>query len=250
MEIEITRNERKYKLEDVIEDTINKGGVLMIPAFSLERTQDLLYEIRNLSKQNRIPEVPVYVDSPLAIDVTKIYKKYDSFFNKSVKSAIKEGGDIFRFQNIHFTYTRDESMQINKSKSPKIIIAGSGMSNGGRIQFHEKMYLNDPKNTLLIIGYQVPGSLGRQLVDGIKSVVIMGEEIKVKARIENIRGYSAHKDSENLLKFVEEMHDTLKHVYVVLGEPKSSSYLSQRIRDYLGVNATIPKFEEKVIIDL
>jgi len=239
---------RKSILEDVIEDTIKKGGVLMIPAFSLERTQELLYELNDLIEHGRIPEVPVFIDSPLAIDVTKIYKKYKEYFNKEARATIKDGDDIFNFKGLKFTYETEESKAIRNVPSPKIIIAGSGMSNGGRIIHHEKEYLKDPKNTLLIVGYQVPGSLGRELQDGSKTVTIFNQKISVNAKVKTIHGYSAHKDSDALLDAIASAGDSLKKVFVVLGEPKSSLFLVQRIRDYLGVEAVVPGLEETVEI--
>jgi len=242
------RNERKDLLEDVIEDSVRRGGALMIPAFSLERTQELLSEINDLVEEGRVPSVPIFIDSPLAIDVTKIYKKYESFFNKNTKHKIKKGDDIFNFPNLHFTYKAEESKDIIKVQNPKIIIAGSGMSNGGRIVHHEKAYLPDPDSTLLIIGYQVPGSLGRKLQDGEKEVEIFGERVPVKAQVRTIHGYSAHKDSDALLEFVANAGDSLKFVYSVLGEPKARLYLVQRIRDYLGIKAFAPQDKEEITI--
>ena len=144
----------------------------------------------------------------------------------------------------------EESKMIDRLSYRKIIMAGSGMSNGGRIIHHEKSYLPDPKSMLLIIGYQVPGSLGRILQDGGKRVRILGEDVYVSARVRTIHGYSAHKDSDHLLQFVENSTDTLKKVFVVMGEPKSSLFLTQRIRDYLGLDARVPKENETVEINL
>lgn len=242
------KEERKRKLEEVIEDTMKKKGTLMIPAFSLERTQEILYEIENMMEQNRIPLVPVYVDSPLAIKVTEVYKKYEDYFNKDVRYVINKGNEIFSFAQVIFTAETEDSKKIDLSDMPKIIIAGSGMSNGGRILHHEKRFLPDPNSTLLLIGYQAAGTLGRRLQEGQKNVRINGEEVTVRARIETIGGYSAHKDSDRLLEFVALSADTLEQVYTILGEPKSSMFLVQRIRDYLGIRANAPLAGETVEI--
>ena len=243
--------ERKRKLEQVIEETFKKHGTLMIPAFSLERTQEVLYEIERMMEQDRIPLVPVYVDSPLAIKITDIYKKYESeYFNKEVKYIMNSGNEIFSFPQLHFTKSTDESRAIDASPLPKIVIAGSGMSNGGRILHHEKRFLPDPNSTLLLVGYQAVGTLGRRLQEGQKRVRIMGEDVDVRARIETIGGYSAHKDSEGLLEFVASAVDALKQVYAILGEPKSSLFLVQRIRDYLGIKAGAPVAGETVEVDV
>jgi metallo-beta-lactamase family protein len=222
----------------------------MIPAFSLERTQELLFELNDLIEHGRIPPVPVFIDSPLAIKVTTVYKKYQEYFNAQTQAIIKTGDDIFKFPNLKFTMTTDESKAIREVPPPKVILAGSGMSNGGRIIHHEKNYLPDPKSTLLIIGYQVPGSLGRALQDGEKEVRIMGETIAVRAEVRSIHGYSAHKDSDHLLEFVADAADHVKKIFVVLGEPKASSFLTQRIRDYLGASATMPAQNEKIEIEV
>ena len=241
-------DERKHRLEDVIEKTISKKGVLMIPAFSLERTQQLLFDLNELVENSKIPIVSIFLDSPLAIKITEIYKKYTSFFNDSARAMIKSGDDVFRFANLRPTLKPEESMAIAHAVNPKVIIAGSGMSNGGRIVFHEKRYLPDPNSTLLIVGYQAAGTLGRELQEGAKVVKIMDEDVKVNARIETISGYSAHRDSDELLDFVYPSVDTLKKVFVAMGEPSSSLYLAQKIKDHTGVEAIAP--EDGQIIEL
>lgn len=233
-------HERKRRTEEVIEDTVVAGGALMIPAFSLERTQDLLFEINNLVEHKRIPSVPFFLDSPLAIKVTEVYKESEKYYNKETRSIIKSGDDIFNFPGLRVVSKTEDSKDIRNFPNPKIIMAGSGMSNGGRIIHHEKIYLSDPKSTLLLVGYQAAGTMGRQLQDGAKQVRILGQDVEVRARIVNITGYSAHKDSDNLFQFVEPTTDTLKKVFVVHGEPKASLYLVQRLRDYLGLNAEMP----------
>lgn len=244
-----SKEERKELLENIIEDAVKKGGALIIPAFSLERTQELLFEINDLAENKRIPPVPVFLDSPLAIKVTAVYKKNSNYLNANTNSIIKSGDDVFKFPNLRFTMTTEESKSINNVPNPKIIIAGSGMSNGGRIIHHEKRYLPDPKSTILLIGYQATGTPGRMLEDGVKSFRFFGEDIEVKAKVAKIRGYSAHKDSNALLDFVHTGADTLKKVFVAIGEPKASMFLSQRIRDYLGLDAVIPGKGESVELD-
>lgn len=237
-------NERKEKLEQVINETINRGGSVIIPAFSLERTQVILYEINSLVEDSKIPHVPVFVDSPLAIKVTDIYKASKRFFNSETQSQIQNGDDIFNFPKLKFTITGEDSRMIDHVHGPKIIIAGSGMSTGGRVMHHEIKYLPDAKNTLLLVGYQSLGTLGRKLVDGAKRVSINGVQVNVNAKIDMIRGYSSHKDSDNLVEFVDTSKETLKKVFVVMGEPKASLFLAQRIKDYLDVNAIYPEKEK------
>lgn len=244
------RSTRQEKLEDTIEETMRRGGVLLIPCFSIERTQELLFEIENMMENSRIPLVPVFLDSPLAIKVTEVYKKYEDYLNKETKYIIDSGDGIFKFTQFQETMSTEDSKAIDLSNDKKIIMAGSGMSNGGRIIHHEKKYLPDPRTTLLLAGYQEVGSLGRVLQDGAKSVRILGEEVPVNAKVLSLSGYSAHKDMNGLFDFVRDTADTVKKVFVVMGEPKSSLYLVQRVRDYLGVDAQAPKRGDSVEIEL
>lgn len=235
------KSERIKKLENIIKDTFSRGGTVVIPAFSLERTQVILYEINKLIESKSIPNIPVYVDSPLATKITDIYKSSTHLFNQKAQDEIKNGDDIFDFPKLSFTVSGEASRGIDHIKTPKIIIAGSGMSIGGRVIHHEEIYLPDSKNTILLVGYQTLGSIGRHLIDGEKKVQIHGNEIPVKARIESILGYSSHKDSDNLLDFVATTQKTVKNVFVVMGEPKASLFLVQKIKDYLGLNAIYPE---------
>jgi metallo-beta-lactamase family protein len=243
------KEERRNRLEDVIQETVKKKGVLLIPVFSLERTQDLLFEINELVESGKIPEVPVFLDSPLGIKVTEIYKANKKYFNATAQAIIRGGDDIFQFPRLRFTPKVEDSKAIRGVHPPKIIIAGSGMSNGGRILHHEKEYLSDPKTTLLFIGYQAVGTPGRLLESGEKRVRILGEDVCVRANIVSISGYSAHRDTNGLFDFVDGMKDTLQKVFVVMGEPKASAFLSQRIHDYLGLNATVPRLRESTELD-
>lgn len=233
--------ERRNKLERVIEDTIKKGGTLMIPSFALERTQELLFELNELIEHGRIPSVPIFLDSPLAIKATTIYKKYAGFYSTSAKEHMKVDGDLFQFPKLKFTLTSQESRQINAVPAPKIIIAGAGMMHGGRILHHAKRYLPDPKSAILFIGYLAANSLGRRIFEGAREVTIHGEKIPVRAAAKAIGGYSAHADHEALLEFVNHTRDTLDKVFVVQGELKAGLFLSQRIKDYLGVDSIVPK---------
>ncbi|MDQ5890059.1 MAG: metallo-beta-lactamase family protein [Patescibacteria group bacterium] len=242
--------DRRLLLRQTIKDTIKAGGTLMIPAFSVERTQELLFEIENMMEDSEIPLVPVFLDSPLAIAVTKVYEKHKNLFNKEVRSIMNDGDGIFRFPQLQFTKTTDQSKAIINAASQKIVIAGSGMSNGGRILHHEKNYLPDKNSTLLLAGYQAHGSMGRFLEDGAKKVRILGHDVAVRAKIVKISGYSAHKDADDLVDFIADSADTLKKVFCVLGEPKSSMFLAQRVRDYLGLNAVVPEAGQTIKIDI
>lgn len=237
------RSLRKGKLEAVIESVIKNGGVLMIPSFALERTQELLFELNNLVESGRIPKTPMFMDSPLAIKATAIYQKYSDYFNTEAAYLIKSGDDLFNFPGLEFSLTTESSKEINNVPPPKIIIAGSGMSVGGRIVHHEKRYLPDPKSTLLIIGYQTSGTLGRRLLDGANEVKIMGDEVIVRAQVKAIGGYSAHADQATLLDWVKHTSG-VKRVFVVQGESGPASALAQKIKDYAGFLAEVPEAGE------
>ena len=224
---------RREELENVIEDTAARGGTLLIPAFSTERTQDLMYEIRNLMVEKRIPSIPVFVDSPLAQKITAIFSEYLPEFD-------------FQFPELRFVEGVDASRKVHETPSPKIILAGSGMSSGGRVVGHERVVLPDPKSTLLIVGYQAAGTLGRRLIEGAKTLKIYKETVPVRAKVVALYGYSAHRDSESLLEFANHVAESAEEIFVVHAEPAASAFLVQRIRDYLGVKATAPEAGGKV----
>ncbi len=235
------KDERDEKFRRIVTETIQAGGALVIPAFSLERTQVILYELNNLVEEGKIPSVPVFLDSPLGSKVTAIYKRSWRDFNMGVQGEIKKGDDIFNFPKLRITQNSLESREIESVSNPKIIIAGSGMSSGGRVLGHEINFLPDPKSTLLLMGYQAIGTLGREIQDKPREVVINDTTVSVQARIEMISGYSSHKDSDHLLEMAEQAKATLKKVFVVMGEPKASAFLVQRLRDYIDVDAVYPE---------
>ena len=243
-----SKDERRSQLKEIIKETIVNKRLLIIPAFSLERTQQILYEMNEFFEKNELNQIPVFLDSPLAIKITKIYEKYSSYFNETIRQEIKNGDDIFSFPKLKSTAFSRDSERIVMTQNPKIIIAGSGMSNGGRIVHHEKDHVGDKNATILLVGYQSLGTLGRKLEDGAKVVKIYGEDMEVRAKILKIEGYSSHKDSDHLVEFVQTASESkeLKKVFAVMGEPKSSLFLVQRLRDELGVNAEYPEYGESV----
>jgi len=243
-----SRADRRKFLEATIEDNYKRKGVLIIPTFSLERSQELLFELNDLVENHRIPVMPIFLDSPLAIRLTDIFKQHKDYFNENAQRALAQDKHLFNFPGLHSTLHSSESKMINEVPNPKVIIAGSGMSSGGRVVHHERHYLPDPNNTLLLTGYQSVGTPGRLIQEGLKKVNISGEEVDVRAHIVTIWGYSGHKDSDHLLSFVENTQDTLKKVFVVMGEPKSAMFLVQKIRDNLAVNASAPQKNDVVTL--
>ena len=242
------RSQRKEKLRSIVKDTIDRGGVLMIPSFAMERTQELLFELEEMHKSGEIPEVPIFLDSPLAIKLTEVYQNYPDFFNKEAKYIVDSGSDLFNFAGLKYTRTAQESKSINDVPQPKIIIAGSGMSAGGRILHHERRYLSDSNSTLLFIGYQAEGTPGRKILEGAKDIKIFDELVPVNCRIEAIGGYSAHADQPTLLKWLakgaEGTH--LKKVFTVQGEVTSATELAQLITKNLGVEAVVPAPDQAI----
>lgn len=237
---------RRELLEDAIEDTVRSGGTLLIPAFAMERTQQLLFELNELVEKGRIPKVPIFIDSPLAIKLTEVYRRHREYFNKDANDLIRGGDDILNFSGLTFTPTTEESKKINLVPAPKVIIAGSGMSQGGRILHHERRYLSDPKSMILFIGYQAEGSMGRRILEGAQEVTISGERIHVRAKKRMISGYSAHADQPRLLEWIAGARLSLKKVFVVQGDESSSATLSQKIGDELVVHTDIPREQETI----
>jgi metallo-beta-lactamase family protein len=239
-------SERQELLEHAIQDTVAAGGTLIIPTFAMERMQELLYHLHQLFAAGRIPHVPVFVDSPLAIKLTEVYKKHESYFNDETRRETRGGGDILNFPGLRLTLTTEQSKEINNISPPKIIMAGAGMSNGGRILHHEVRYLPDPKSTILFVGYQAPDSLGRKIQEGASEVSIFGEMVPVRCRRISIGGYSAHADQPHLVSWLSSARQSLKKVFVVQGEDASSQALAAKIRDELAVATEVPKLGEVV----
>lgn len=232
--------DRVLKLERAIEDTAERGGTLLIPAFATERTQEILHVLNELVLHKRVPPIPVFVDAPLATKITDIFELHPELYRDEIQALFSKHPQLFKFKTLHFAETVDQSKAINSVAPPKVIISGSGMLTGGRILHHALRYLPDPKSILLITGYQAAGSLGKHLLDGEKLVKILKETITVQAEIRKINGFSAHADGPQLYSFIEANRDSLKRVFVVHGEDTQAMYLAQRVKDTLGVEAVAP----------
>ncbi len=239
---------RKQMLEDALTQTVAAGGTLMIPTFAMERTQELLYHIHQMFEEGKLPKVPIFIDSPLAIKLTAVYKKHAEYFNKETQDILKTGEDIMNFPGLQMTLSTEQSKAINDVPPPKVIIAGSGMSNGGRILHHELRYLPDPKSEIIFVGYQAVGSMGRQLLEGATEVKIFGETVQVNCKRINIPGYSAHADQPHLLDWLSSMKGSLKKVFVVQGEQTSGEILAHKIIDGFGIAAEVPHKNESVTL--
>lgn len=236
------RSQRRQMLLDVLTQTHQQGGTLMIPSFAIERTQELLLEFDRFFEEGTLPKMPVFVDSPMAILITKEYGKYSSYFNEGAREILKDNRGLFQFPWLTFTPSVPESKHINDAHPPKVIIAGSGMSQGGRILHHESRYLSDPRNTILFIGYQVQGSLGRRIQDGEKLVHVLGQSVPVRCRVTSIGAYSAHADQNGLMEYIKHAAegDKLKKCFVVQGEEDAANALADRAKKELNVDAIVP----------
>mgnify|MGYP000750606461 CR=1 FL=1 len=239
---------RTAELKAIIAETVNAGGVLMIPAFALERTQELLFEMNKMVERKEIPDVPIYLDSPLAINATNVFLRYPEYLNDETQLKMK-GDNIFDFPGLLMTESVAKSKMINHAPAPKIIIAGSGMAEGGRIVKHIERYIGSPQNHYLIIGYQVEGTLGRALRDGEKIVKINGQEFEVNAKVSAIGGYSAHADQDKLTDWLLHMNQSrLKQVCITHGELEQATAFKQHIEEHVSASVTIPHVGQVITV--
>ena len=254
------KNENKAELFiDIVSETVRNGGTVVIPSFAVGRTQEILYELNKLKEQKNdkdflrkyeiLMRTPVYVDSPLAISATEVFQENMELFDEETQELIRSGDNPLEFPDLKFTRTPEESKELNENDESAIIISASGMCEVGRIKHHLKHNLWNPKNTILFVGYQAPGTLGRKIVDGAKVVKIFGEEIAVNARIEYIEGYSGHADQEGLLNFVYSFIKKPQHIFLVHGEPEGQKVLKNKIVETTEIPVTIPSYGEKYNLD-
>jgi len=232
------------ELARVIQESLKRGGVLLIPSFAVGRTQTLLYMIRELEEQGKIPSLPVYVDSPMAIDATAIFKKRISDMNLTSRILTLKGEQIFHPKQLHLCKSKEQSVAINQHKSRAIIISASGMATGGRILHHLRHRLPYPQNTMLFIGYQAEGTRGRTILDGNSYVKLHGKHIPIKAKVENISGFSGHADYNEILAWLMGFNKPPEKTFIVHGETNASASLAEKIRKQFGWDVVIPGFAE------
>lgn len=238
-EHEAMTSRRKF-LKDAVDHIVQNRGVLMIPSFAIQRTQEILYELDCLIEDGQIPDdIPIYVDSPLAIEATEIFRTYPKYYNEAAKRIINEGDDFLHFKNLKFTPKVEESKGINFVDPPKIILAGSGMITAGRITHHIRRYISDPRNYLLIVGFQVEGTMGRRLHDGAGEIEIFHEKHIVRAKVEIATSFSAHADQKQLIEWLKNI-EGVKKVYINHGEKEKMEILSDAIRQQLNLSTEIP----------
>ena len=243
-------NATELLLQWIEKTIVEKKGKLIIPAFSVGRTQEILYSLNQLSLENRLPKVPVYVDSPLSSEATAIVKKYPKYFNSTVQAVLERDEDPFDFQGLHFIASADESKAINSYKQPCIIISASGMADAGRIKHHIANNISDAKNTILLSGYCEPNSLGGKLMNGQKQVRIFGEFYDVIAEVGSIRSMSAHGDYEDLLHFLSCQNASLvKQVFIVHGEENVQFDFRKKLLDKGFKNVVVPQMHQEINLD-
>jgi len=230
------------KLKRVILDTKEKGGKIIIPTFAIERAQELLFYLSGLLKENEIPLITIFVDSPMAINVTEVFKNYTEYFDEETKALIKSGKSPFDFPSLKTTRTPAESKQINSSKETSVIMAGSGMCVGGRIKHHLVNYITRPENTILFVGYQAKGTLGREILERPEKVRILGSIYPVKARIEKINGFSAHADRDELLKWVGSFKEKPKKIFLVHGEEEATREFASVLKNEINSEVIAPEY--------
>lgn len=232
------------ELSRIISDTLGRGGNVVIPSFAVGRTQEMLYYIREIKAKglvSNIPDFPVFVDSPLAVEATEVFSKnIDSCFSDEARALVDQGINPITFPNLHLSITGDESKMINFDSEPKVIISASGMCDAGRIRHHLKHNLWRPESTILFVGYQAEGTLGRILVDGKKEVKLFGEDIEVRAEVKTLVGMSGHADKKGLIEWLQNIGEKPDMVFVVHGDDDTAKFFTETLRGEYGYNAYAP----------
>jgi metallo-beta-lactamase family protein len=254
--VESTYGDRRHdpapvadQLERAVRAAVDRGGALVVPAFAVGRTQELIYHLRALEDAGRIPKLPTFVDSPMAIEATGLYCAHPEDLDPDTAQPILSGTCPLHTARFKLTRSVEESRAINDVRGTAIIIAASGMATGGRVLHHLRRRLPDSKTTVLLVGFQAPGTRGRLLQDGARTVRIFGEDVPVRARVETIHGLSAHADGDGLLRWLRTATGRPRRVFVVHGEPGPAETLARRIRAELGWDAVVPDYRERVTLD-
>ncbi|MBN2125200.1 MAG: MBL fold metallo-hydrolase [Deltaproteobacteria bacterium] len=240
-------DDSKAELLEAIRYAVSEGEKILIPAFAVERTQEILYILGEFHRQGDLPDIPIYLDSPLAIKATRIFRKNKTYYDKEAMAIVDQGYDPFDMPNLRFTEATKDSMAINESRDSAIVIAGNGMCTAGRIKHHLKHNLWREGASLVIVGFQAKGTTGRKIVEGAKQVKIFGENVSVKAKVFTIGGFSAHADQKDLLEWVGHF-ESAPRVFIVHGEISASQSLAQRIQDLYHIETHIPKWRERLIL--
>ena len=244
-----TEEDPKARLAELIRETVEEGGTLLIPAFAVGRTQALLFLLRELQREDRLPlDIPIHVDSPMAIHAIRIFMQHREAHDLDMRAMVANGEDPLGLQSVHLDSSVQESKALNNLKYPAIIVSASGMATGGRILHHLAYRLPDHRTTVLFSGHQAAGTRGRALQEGARTVKIHGRDVLVRARIETLHGLSAHADRGEILDWLAAADELPRRAYVVHGEPEASAEMAARIRKRVKIKAEVPEYLERVEI--
>jgi metallo-beta-lactamase family protein len=237
------------QLRDCINKTVGAGGNIIIPSFALERSQELLYHLNELFLREEIPPIPVFLDSPLAIRITEVFKRHAELFDQEMMQRLRQGNSFFNYENLRMVQTEEESRAIKDVKESCIIIAGSGMVTGGRVKHHIVNNITRPENTILFVGYQAEGTPGRILLDGAKEIRLLGQIYRVRAHIEKIDGFSAHADRDGLLAWLADIRVPPRCVFITHGEEKAATSFAKVLNEKTGWTVKVPEYKDAVELD-
>jgi metallo-beta-lactamase family protein len=234
------------QLRDCINRTVSAGGNIIIPSFALERSQELLYHLNELFLRKEIPPVTVFLDSPMAIRITEVFKRHAELFDKEMMQRLRQGNSFFSFENLKMVQSEEESRAIKDVKESSIIVAGSGMVTGGRVKHHIVNNIRRAESTILFVGYQAEGTPGRILLDGAQEIRLLGQIYPVKAHIEKIDGFSAHADRDGLLTWLSDIRVPPSCVFVTHGEEKAATSFAKLLSERMGWTVKVPQYKETV----
>jgi len=237
------------KLADAINATVKSGGNIIIPSFALERSQEILYYLNEFLIEGHIPHLMVFIDSPMAVKITDVFKHHPELFDKEMVKLMRQKKSPFDFRGLSLVRTAEESKAINRIKGTVIIIAGSGMCTGGRIKHHLVTNISRKESTILFVGYQAAGTLGRIIVNGAEKVRILGQHYPIKAKIVQINGFSAHADRDGLLNWLSNFRKPPRHLFVTHGEADISQQFASLVRGKMGWKVAVPAYREEFLLD-
>ena len=256
MLVESTYGDRLHDPEDpkialarIINETVERGGVLLVPAFAIGRTQELIYFIRELEEEGQIPVLPVRVDSPMAAAATQAYQRRPEEHDEDYTSVLARNRQPLRTRSMITAASREESKRLNDERGTRIIISASGMMTGGRVLHHAQRFLPDEKNTILFVGYQAAGTIGRRILDGDREVSIFKHPIPVRCRVERIGGFSAHADWQEVLRWLKGMPSAPRRSFTTHGEPQAAEAMAEHIRQHFGWRVDAPRYAESVELE-
>ncbi len=244
-----SRTDTYEEFKTIISNSFNRKGNIIIPSFAVERTQEIVYTLGRLFKQGDLPPIPVYIDSPLAVAATEIFKRNKDLFDEDARAMLASGENPLEFKNLHYIQSMEESKRLNDEARGAIIISASGMCTAGRIKYHLQNNLYRPESSVIFVGYQAEGTLGRKLVDGARQVRILGDDVAVRAKVHTLGGFSAHADRDGLMKWLSGIRNPKCRVFVVHGEENSAESFAATVKSSLGLEVYVPRWGEIVDLD-